>query len=96
MEKEISVGHALMFWCPGLKGGELKPAYMGTALYSETEAFMDRNVHVSAPFLFFCLFCLLCLFVFPDRVSLCSLDCPGTHFVDQAGLKLRNPPASAS
>jgi hypothetical protein len=22
--------------------------------------------------------------------------CPRTHFVDQAGLKLRNPPASAS
>jgi hypothetical protein len=31
-----------------------------------------------------------------DRVSLCSPGCPGTHFVDQAGLKLRNPPASAS
>ena len=38
------------------------------------------------------LFC----FVFQDRVSLCSPDCPGTHFVDQAGLELRNPPASAS
>jgi hypothetical protein len=25
-----------------------------------------------------------------------SLGCPGTHFVDQAGLELRNPPASAS
>jgi hypothetical protein len=34
--------------------------------------------------------------VFRDRVSLCSPGCPGTHFVDQAGLKLRNPPASAS
>jgi hypothetical protein len=34
--------------------------------------------------------------VFQDRVSLCSPGCPGTHFVDQAGLKLRNPPASAS
>jgi hypothetical protein len=31
-----------------------------------------------------------------DRVSLCSLGCPGTHSVDQAGLELRNPPASAS
>ncbi|GAB1290706.1 Lysine-specific demethylase 7A [Apodemus speciosus] len=29
-------------------------------------------------------------------VSLCSPGCPGTHCVDQAGLKLRNPPASAS
>jgi hypothetical protein len=38
----------------------------------------------------------LVLFVFRDRVSLCSLGCPRTHSVDQAGLKLRNPLASAS
>ena len=36
------------------------------------------------------------LLIFQDRVSLCSPGCPGTHSVDQAGLKLRNPPASAS
>jgi hypothetical protein len=35
------------------------------------------------------------LFVW-DRVSLYSPGCPGTHFVDQAGLELRNLPASAS
>jgi hypothetical protein len=34
--------------------------------------------------------------VFRDRVSLCSPGCSGTHFVDQAGLELRNPPASVS
>jgi hypothetical protein len=33
--------------------------------------------------------------VLQDRVSLCNPGCPGTHFVDQAGLELRNPPASA-
>jgi hypothetical protein len=33
---------------------------------------------------------------FRDRVSLYSFGCPGTHFVDQAGLELRDPPASAS
>jgi hypothetical protein len=38
----------------------------------------------------------LIFFFFPDGVSLCSPGCPGTHFVDQAGLELRNPPASAS
>jgi hypothetical protein len=38
----------------------------------------------------------LLLLVFQDRVSLCSPGCPGTHFVDQAGLELRNPPASVS
>jgi hypothetical protein len=32
---------------------------------------------------------------FQDRVSLCSPGCPGTHSVDQTGLELRNPPASA-
>jgi hypothetical protein len=35
-------------------------------------------------------------FFFRDRVSLSSPGCPGTHFVDQAGVELRNPPASAS
>jgi hypothetical protein len=40
---------------------------------------------------------IVCLFVFShDRVSLCSPGCPGTHSVDQADLKLRNLPASAS
>jgi hypothetical protein len=33
---------------------------------------------------------------FRDRVSLCSPGCPGTHSVDQAGLELRNLPASVS
>lgn len=34
--------------------------------------------------------------VSPDRISLCSSGCPGTPYVDQAGLKCRDPPASAS
>jgi hypothetical protein len=41
-------------------------------------------------------FGFVCLFAFRDRVSLYSPGCPGTHFVDQAGLELRIPPASAS
>jgi hypothetical protein len=44
----------------------------------------------------FCLFVCLFVCLFRDRVSLCSSGCPRTHFVDQAGLKLRNPLASAS
>jgi hypothetical protein len=43
---------------------------------------------------FFFLFCFVLFF--RDRVSLYSPGCPGAHFVDQAGLELRNPPASAS
>jgi hypothetical protein len=46
-------------------------------------------------FLFVCLVGLV-WFVFQDRVSLCYPGCPGTHSVDQAGLELRNLPASAS
>jgi hypothetical protein len=34
--------------------------------------------------------------VFRDRVTLSSPSCPGTHSVNQVGLKLRNLPASAS
>jgi hypothetical protein len=44
----------------------------------------------------FVLFVVVVVVVFRDRVSLYSPSCPGTHFVDQADLKLRNLPASAS
>jgi hypothetical protein len=47
------------------------------------------SLSLSLSFFFFFL-------VFRDRVSLYSPGCPGTHFVDQAGCELRNPPASAS
>jgi hypothetical protein len=47
-------------------------------------------------FLFVWVFVCLFVFVFQHRVSLYSPGCPGTHFVDQASLKLRNPLASAS
>jgi hypothetical protein len=39
---------------------------------------------------------ILFFFFFLETGFLCSPGCPGTHFVDQAGLKLRNLPASAS
>ena len=41
-------------------------------------------------------FFLFFFFFFQDSVSLCSSGCLGTHFVDQAGLELRNSPTSAS
>jgi hypothetical protein len=44
----------------------------------------------------FMVFFFFCFVLFRDRVSLYSPGCPGAHFVDQAGLELRNPPASAS
>jgi hypothetical protein len=42
------------------------------------------------------LFVSIFLVFFQNRVSQCSPGCPGTHSVDQAGLELRNLPASAS
>ena len=56
------------------------------------------SIQVESIILFFvCLFLgFFFVFVFRDRVSLCSPGCCGTHSVDQAGLVLRNPPASAS
>jgi hypothetical protein len=53
-----------------------------------------RSSALTVPFV--CLFVCFILFCFRDRVSLCSLGCPGTHSVDQTGLELRNLPASAS
>jgi hypothetical protein len=50
------------------------------------------NHHLSSIWVFACLF--VCLFF--ETWFLCSAGCPGTHSVDQADLKIRDPPASAS
>jgi hypothetical protein len=55
---------------------------------------LDHNVPNIFLFVFVCLF--VWFLFFRDRVSLYSPGCPGAHFVDQAGLELRNPPATAS
>ena len=52
----------------------------------------DKSRNVFFVWLGFC----FVLFFFQDRVSLCSPGCPRAHSVDQAVLKLRNLPASAS
>jgi hypothetical protein len=46
-------------------------------------------------FLFVCFF-VFCCCCFSETGFRNSPGRPGTHFVDQAGLELRNPPASAS
>jgi hypothetical protein len=56
---------------------------------------LNKNIAWISLFFLFSFFFFFFL-VFRDRVSLCSPGCPGTYFVDQAGLELRNPPASAS
>ena len=65
-----------------------------------------RNTHTQSLLSFHLRICLgsdcllVCLFVyvfwFFETGFLCSPGCSGTHFVDQAGLELRNLPASAS
>jgi hypothetical protein len=53
-------------------------------------------ISICLHFFLFC-FVLFCFVLFfQGRVSLYSPGCPGTHFVDQAGLELRNLSASAS
>jgi hypothetical protein len=59
----------------------------GDALGSHKSLSVSHTSRLNVTFFSFSL-------VFPDRVSLYS--CPGTHCVDQAGLELRNLPASAS
>jgi hypothetical protein len=61
----------------------------------ENKRFLKSSLfaHIFSVWLFFFFFFFL---VFQDRVSLCNPGCPRTHSVDQAGLELRNPPASAS
>jgi hypothetical protein len=50
-----------------------------------------KRTKISSDFIFYYLF-----IYFRDRVFLCSVGYPGTHSVDQTGLELRSPPASAS
>ena len=66
--------------------------HTGAEVTNFTKILASRFAPSGGKYSFVCLFFL----VFQDRVSLCSPGCPGIHFVDQAGLELRNPPASAS
>jgi hypothetical protein len=44
------------------------------------------NLVICGEWMSLTLFVVVVAVVFQDRVSLCSLGCPGTHSVDQAGL----------
>jgi hypothetical protein len=67
--------------------------YAGCLLCDPRSFCLSETIYDKEFFFFFFFFFFL---VFWDRVSLCSPGCPGTHSVDQTGLELRNPPASAS
>jgi hypothetical protein len=70
-----------------LKLGPGAPCIRGRSWTTELTPLPSLNLRQESFFFFF---------FFWDRVSLCSPGCPGTHSVAQAGLELRNPPASAS
>jgi hypothetical protein len=55
-----------------------------------------RKLVMAYPFSHLGIILLVLFFVFQGRVSLYNPGSPGTHSVDQAGLELRNLPASAS
>jgi hypothetical protein len=97
------------FSSPNSKGLCICPSHPTVLLYlcthfldhfSNTDEFAECNFFILFVCMVGCFYVLFCFvlfcFVFQDRVSLCSPGCPGTHSVDQAGLKLRNLPASAS
>jgi hypothetical protein len=71
-----------------IKTGQPLPASAWQARLPRAEA---QKLECAGSFVFVFVFGF-----FRDRVSLCSTGCPGTHSVDQAGLKLRNLPAFAS
>jgi hypothetical protein len=71
----------------------LLPPCRSQGLNSGHQAWWQVTLLAECRIFLFC-FVLFC-FVFQD-LSLYSPGCPGTHFVDHAGLKFRNPPASAS
>jgi hypothetical protein len=84
---------------------ELKKYSGKKTAFSTNGAGTTGGCHVEECLFVFCFVCCCCfvlffvlllLLFFRDRVSLYSSDCPGTHFVDQADLELRNLPASAS
>jgi hypothetical protein len=80
--------------CPLLFGLQMRSGHAWWTARRAGWSFL-RNPDLSVHLIFF-YFLFFIFFYFWDRVSLYSSGCPGTHFVDQAGLELRNPPASAS
>ena len=59
-------------------------------------SFIYLSIYLCRDFLYFILFWFFGFGFFRNRVSLYSSGCPGTNYVDQAGLKYRNLLASAS
>ena len=64
--------------------------------YQNNHLLVPASAHWPISFFSFFFFFFFFFLVFQDKVSLYSPVCPRTHSVDQDGLELRNPPASAS
>jgi hypothetical protein len=76
-----------------------EPAPMNDVVYYVNVSTCIYHIHVftyevpAGVCVFFFFFSFFCFF---ETGFLCSPGCPRTHFADQAGLELRNSPASAS
>ena len=64
--------------------------------HTTTQTKLMKSVRTEPQRQYFFSFVFCFFFFLPDRVSLCSPSCTGTHSVDQDGLELRNVTASAS
>jgi hypothetical protein len=69
--------------------------FLGSAFTHQCNVIKIKQLRFFGCLLFFVVVVFICLF-FRDRISLYSPGYPGTHSVDQAGFKLRNPPVSSS
>jgi hypothetical protein len=90
----MGLSFQLQFLCMWVWGSSIQT--LPDIGHSSSPTLIHHQIVTSWSYFVFIVVVLFSLFVFRDRVSLCSSDCPGTHCVDQAGLQLRNPPASAS
>jgi hypothetical protein len=84
LELHIIFGSSLAFLLVVSVAEKEKTRSAGNCYWSEWDFMLFSFCFVFSFFFFF--------FFFKDRISLCSFGCPGTHPVDQTGLKFRELP----
>jgi hypothetical protein len=99
-----SLIHASQATCPSVWWFEWEWASWASMAVCLFPCWCEKVYHWAQALRFLSFFVLFCFLVFgffgfcllETGFPLCSPGCPKTHSVDQAGLKLRNLPASAS
>jgi hypothetical protein len=80
----------------GLRLLSVRESNRVTRSYGTFSSRKDCSKRICVTFVVVVVVVVVVVTFFTLLVSLCSPGCPGTHSVDQAGLQLRNLPASAS